>query len=270
MDELLYALYKIIFNTMLEPVINFNRKAKKYKKKKEYGKIAIAFILSLLYEFAIIFDLAVILFSIIYFTNNHIGIVCVCSTIFFLYWLVKVKYVDKQQEQEHAVAEDKAYEELKAYARNGYRDMRLIVFKTIQMIGEALEMRKPKIFGDVESVDKFFINYGCVFYQFNVLKEDISRKFSDEELDDAKKVLEDTFLELWNKGEFPSISMSTYTDNNGVILPPISFILVSDMGRFFEIFVAFTTPATVEFIKRARQERNTTNNGYDKDDSRLL
>lgn len=263
-------IYNFIYKAMLQPVIDFNRKAKKYKRKKEYGKIAIAFLLSLLYELALLFDLTAVLFLAVYLASKHIAIVCVVCAVIYWYWLVKVKYVDEPQKQEQTLAEDRAYEELKTYARNGYRDIRLIVFKTIQTVGEAIGIKKPRLLNEIETIDKFFINYGCVFYQFNAVKEDANRKFSNDELEDARKVLEDTFLELWSRGEFPSISMSTYTDNNGVILPPVSFVLVSDMGRFLEVLVTFTTPASVDFIKRTRQEKNATNNGYDKDDSRLL
>ena len=271
MDELLYKTYKLIFNTILEPIIDFNKKAKKYKKKKEYGKIAIVFLLSLLYELAILFDLAAIIFLIIYFANNHIGVVCVCSTIIFLYWLVKVKYVDKPQEQEKAVVEDKAYEELKKYAQNGYRDMRLIVFRVVQTVGEALGMKHSRMLTDIESnIEKFFIKNGAVYYIFDIKKEDINQKYTEEELDDAKNILENTFMELWHKGTFPNIQMSTYTDNGGVILPPVTFVLLSDMGTYFELYVTFTSPASVDFIKSAKQEKNATNNGYDNDDSRLL
>lgn len=264
MVELVYK----ILSLLISPIIWFWNNIPKYVKKKHYAKVVISFLISLLLMAMIAFDLLALAYIIIMFANNHLGLVCLISGIGILFWQVKAKTSNTAQEQ--TVAEDKAYEELKAYARNGYRDMRLIVYKTLQTISEAIGIKKPRLLNEIESVEKYYINQGCAFFQFNALKEDINRKFSDDELEDARKVLEDTFLELWHKGEFPSIEMRTYTDNNGVILPPVSFILVSDMGRTLEIFVAFTTPATVDFLKRTRQESNATTNGYDKDDSRLL
>jgi len=125
----------------------------------------ISFLLSLLYELAILFDIAAIIYLIFYFANKYIGIVCVISSIIFLYWFVKVKYVDEpQQDQIQTAVEDKAYEELKTYAKNGYTDMRLIVFKTVQTIGEAIGVKRPKMLIEIESIEKYFINNGCVFY----------------------------------------------------------------------------------------------------------
>lgn len=266
MVELIYK----ILNLLISPIIWFWDNVPKYAKRKQYAKIVISLLISLLLMAMIAFDIIGFAYIIIMFANNHLWLVCIISGLGILYWNVREKHSQTVQKQEQSTIEEKEEQQLKEYARNGYRDMRLIVFKTVQTIGEALGMKKPKIFGDIESVDKFFINHGCVFYQFNVSKEDINKKFSDEELEDSRKVLDDTFLELWHKGEFPSIEMHTYTDNKGAILPPVSFILVSDMGRNLEILVTFTTPATVDFLKRTQQERNATNTGYDQDDSRLL
>lgn len=262
-------LYKILC-LLISPIKWFWDNIPKYVQLKQYTKVVISLLLSLFLMAMIAFDIIGFAYIIIMFANNHMWLVCIISGIAILYWYVKQKHTDTRQEQVQSPVEEKEEQQLKEYARNGYRDMRLIVFKTVQTIGEALGMKPPRLLSDIESVDKFFINYGCVFYQFNISKEDLNKKFSDAELDDTRKVLDDTFLELWSQGAFPSISMSTYTDNNGVILPPVSFILVSDMGRNLEILATFTTPASVDFLKRTQQERNATNSGYDKDDSRLL
>ena len=262
-------IYKTLY-LLISPITWFWSNIQKYVKRKEYTKIIISLLLSLLLMAMIAFDIIGFAYILIMFANNHMWLVCIISGIAILYWYVKQKHQTIGQEQVQPPAEEKEEQQLKEYARNGYRDMRLIVFKTVQAIGEALGMKPPRMLSDTESVDKFFINYGCVFYQFIASKEDINRKFSDDELDDARKVLEDTFLELWSQGAFPSITLSTYTNNDGVILPPVTFILVSDMGRNLEILATFTTPASVDFLKRTQQERNATNSGYDKDDSRLL
>ncbi len=262
-------LYKILC-MLISPITWFWNKIPKYVKRKQYTKIVISLFISLLLMAMIAFDIIGFAYIIIMFANNHIGLVSIISGIAILYWYVKQKHPTIGQEQEQSPSEEKEEQQLKEYARNGYRDMRLIVFKTVQTIGEALGMKPPRMLSDIESVDKFFINYGCVFYQFNIAKGDLNKKFSDTELEDTRKVLEDTFLELWSQGAFPSITLSTYTNNDGVILPPVSFILVSDMGRNLEILVTFTTPSSVDFLKRTQQERNATNSGYDKDDSRLL
>lgn len=266
MVELLYKILCIL----ISPITWFWDNIPRYMKRKQYTKIVISLLLSLLLMAMIAFDIIGFAYIIIMFANNHVWLVCIISGIAILYWYVKQKHTNIEPEQGQSPTEEKEEDQLKAYARNGYRDMRLIIFKTIQAIGEALGMKPPRMLSDIESVDKFFINYGCVFYQFSISKEDLNKKFSDAELEDTRKVLEDTFLELWSKGEFPSITLSTYTNNDGVILPPVTFILVSDMGRNLEILVTFTTPASVEFLKRTQQKRNATNSGYDKDDSRLL
>lgn len=265
MVELIYKILRLL----ISPITWFWDNIPRYVKRKQYAKIVISFLISLLLMAMIAFDIIGFAYIIIMFANNHIWLVCIISGIAILYWNVKEKHSNIGQEQTQSV-EEQEEQQLKEYARNGYRDMRMIIFKTIQKIGLAIGMKNLRMFSEIESVDKYFINHGCAFYQFNAPKEDINRKFSDDELEDARKVLEDTFLELWHKGEFPSIKMQTYTDNNGVILPPVTFILVSDMGRILEIFVTFTTPASVDFLKRTQQERNATNSGYDKDDSRLL
>ena len=264
------VLYKIL-TLLISPVTWFWDNIPKYVKRKQYSKIVISFLLSLLLMAMIAFDIIGLAYIIIMFANNHIWIVCILSGICILYWKVKEKHSNIVPEQEQILVEKQEEEKLKAYARNGYRDMRLIVFKTVQTVGEALGMKHLRMLTDIESsIEKFFINNGAVYYIFDIKKEDINQKYTEEELDDAKNILENTFMELWHKGDFPNIQMSTYTDNGGVILPPVIFVLLSDMGTYFELYVTFTSPASVDFIKSAKQGQNATNNGYDNDDSRLL
>jgi len=109
-----------------------------------------------------------------------------------------------------------------------------------------------------------------LFYIFTLIKENVSQNFSKNELYDSLNILESTFLELWQKGSFPTINLQTYTDNSGVILPPVSFVEIDDLGTTLQLFVVYTSPASVDFIKSTKQAQNTSGNGYDKDDSRML
>ena len=266
MVELIYK----ILNLLISPIIWFWDNVPKYAKRKQYAKIVISLLISLLLMAMIAFDLIGFAYIIIMFANNHLWLVCIISGLGILYWNVREKYSQTVQKQEQSTIEEKEEQQLKEYARNGYRDMRLIVFKTVQAIGEALGMKAVRMLSDIESVDKYYINRGCIFYIFDIKKENINQKYMEAELEDAKNVLESTFMELWDKEAFPTVQMSTYTDNDGVILPPVIFVLLSDMGSYFELYTAFVSPASVEFIKSAKQGQNSTNTGYDQDDSRLL
>lgn len=262
-------IYKIL-SFLISPVTWFWENIPKYVKKRQYVKVAINFLLALLLMAMIAFDILALAYIIIMFANNHMGLVCLISAIGILFWQVKVRSANTEQAPPPITAEETEEQQLKVYARNGYRDMRLIVFKTVQAIGEALDMKAVRMLSDIESVDKYYINRGCIFYIFDIKKENINQKYTEAELEDAKNVLESTFMELRDKEAFPTVQMSTYTDNDGVILPPVIFVLLSDMGSYFELYTAFVSPASVEFIKSAKQGQNSTNTGYDQDDSRLL
>lgn len=99
---------------------------------------------------------------------------------------------------------------------------------------------------DIETVKKFNINYNCVFYQFSIQKTGIHKIFSDEELDEDVRILQDGFDELWHKGAFPSISLKTYTDSNGTILSPVSILM--DIGNKILIQAVYTSSAYVAFL----------------------
>lgn len=267
MVEILYK----IFTLLISPITWFWDNIPKYVKRKQYAKIVISFLLSLLLMAMIAFDLLGLAYIIITFANQHLWLVCFISGIGILYWNVKEKHSNTVPEQEQILVEKQEEEQLKAYARNGYRDIRLIVFRVVQTVGEALGMKHPRMLADIEaSIEKFFITNGAVYYIFDIKKENINQKYTEEELEDSRSVLENTFMELWHKGSFPNTQMSIYTDNSGVILPPVIFVLLSDMGTYLELYVTFTSSASVDFIKSAKQEKNDTNNGYDNDDSRLL
>lgn len=257
-------MYKILC-LLTSPIKWFWDNIPKYVKQKQHAKIVISFFISLLLMAIIAFDIIGLAYIIIMFANNHLLIASIISGIAILYWYVKQKHTTIRQEREQPVEETEEKD-----ARNGYRDMRLIVFKTVQTIGEALGIRSPKMLTDIESVNKYYLNNGCVFYLFDIKKENINQKYTEEELEDSINVLKNTFMELWHKNAFPTVQMSTYTDNSGVILPPVIFVLLSDMGSYLELYVAFASPATVDFIKSSKQGQNATGNGYDKNDSHLL
>lgn len=260
-------IYKIL-SLLLSPVTWFWDNIPKYVKRKQYAKIVISFLISLLLIAMIAFNIIGLAYIIIVFANNHLGLVCFISGIGIVYWNVKQKHSNIEPEQ--STAEEKEEQQLKEYAHNGYRDMRLIVFKTVQTVGEALGMKSVRMLTDIENIQKYCIENGCIIYIFDIKKDNINQKYTEDELDDSRSILENTFMELWHKGAFPTVQMCTYTDSNGVILPPVTFVLLSDMGTYFELYIAFTSPSSVDFVKTVKQERNGANNGYDKDDSRLL
>lgn len=267
-------MYHKLIKFFLKPVIYLGKIYKQYKEEENY----IMMILFLLSSFVIFVSLLMLLLiamiKLFILGSKHIGVVTLTGGIVFLYWTVYDRYIKNQSLQ---VAQDvppmidSNLALLHTYAQNGYRDMRLIVFKTMKAVGEVIGFVPPHMLNEIECIEKYFINNNCIFYTFNIKKTDITKLISDEELNEDIRIIQDSFNELWKKGEFPTITLQTYLDNSGVILPPISFCLLTDMGISVELIVTYTNPAYVAFLKSTELEQSATpSNGYDMNDSHML
>lgn len=258
----------------IKPIIGFCRNFKTYWNEKNYIMIGISFLLSLILFGLMIAVIILFIISILILGSRHIGAVTIIGGITLLYLAVYDKYAKDQSlqvAQDMPPMIDQNLALLHNYAQNGYRDMRLIVFKTLKAIGEIIGFTSPHMLLDIECLEKYYINSDCIFYNFNIKKADITKTLSDEELDDDIKILQDTFCDLWKKGEFPNVVLQTYVDNSGVILPPVSFCLMTDLGTHVELLVTYSSPAYVAFLKGTELEQSITpNNGYDMNDSHML
>lgn len=260
-----------VFSVISKPILWFWACAQNYKKTKEYGKMLITFFLSLLLVALMGFTIFILLLCLFIFCRKHIGVTVTISAVIWLYWAVWNKHFANTPVQDPAPVEDPNMVLLRNNAINGYRDMKTIIFRLLKEYGNMIGVHSPVMYLDIETLEKYNINCNCVFYQFSIGKADIHKQFSDEELDEDAKILQDGFDELWHRGAFPSISLQTYTDNNGTILPPVSICTLMDIGNKILIQTVYTSPAYVAFLNNIWQEQNTSQNiGYDTTDSRLL
>ena len=95
--------------------------------------------------------------------------------------------------------------------------------------------------------------------------------YSKNDLNEFKNVIQNTFKNLWESGQFPQIALQTYTDGSGIILDPICITDLEDLGNTYLIQSVYTNSAYISQIKKRWESQGASNNtGYSLNDERFL
>lgn len=180
----------------------------------------------------------------------------------------------KASETPSAPASNPNADALYQNAVNGYPHMRTIMFQTLRQAAVDIGANVPRVLGEIEVMtDKFVINAntGIIYYQFRLAKQDIKTIYPDNEMDEFKSILQNTFCNLWQAGKFTQISLQNYIDQYGNVFNPVVVDDMDDLGNEYLIQTVFTTPAFVELEHMHwENQRASQDTGYNSNDSRFL
>lgn len=259
-----------LFSVYIAPLIHFWDKALMYKKKKEYGKMVAAFAVSFFTIVAMAASLGMLLILLFYY-GKYILLITGC--IAWVYWMVKVHYVDKET-QNNTVVSTMTSDETELYkcADTGYEPMHNILYLVLKKCSNDISVKIPRTKEEIELPDnKFIIENDCIFYEFITYKKDIHSEVSDDELIDIKEILQSTFEQLWKNKEFLAyIKIQPFYDSNNNPHPPVMIDRVDDVGCKLLIQVVYTTPKYLKYKCATKDSMGLPDYNYDPNDRRFL
>lgn len=258
-----------ILSLLTAPIQKFWIKAEGYKASREYGKMVVAFATSIL----IVFGMIITLLAIIYLVFTYcFELLLVVGVITWIYWAVyqKMHASSKATETDNELMEDMS--KLLESGRKGYVPMRSIVYQISKRSANDIMAKVPRTLGEIEVYeDKFIVENGIVFYQFQLSKSDIKYECTMQDLHEFKIILQTTFEALWQGGNFPQIALQIQTDEYGNMYDPVVIDRIDDIGHKYLIQTVFVTKNYMSQI------RNNELNGeyqqealYDPTDSNFL
>lgn len=260
------ALLLFIFEIITTPIQRFWADAQYLWESKSYGKLTFSFLASLL---CIVLMGITLGFTIIFLIKFHFEVILIIGGIIFLYSMVKKMFPTKPKEVE-PVEDPSSY--VYESAVNGYAPMRTIIYKTLKECATFIGAIPPRMLSEIEvPTEKFLIAHECAFFQFQIRKEEIKTYYNTADLEEFRKIIQNTFKQLWETGQFPQIALQTYMDGTGIILDPIIITNFEDLGNIYLLQVVYTTPAYVSYMRsywEAQNASQTTN--YTSNDERFL
>lgn len=262
-------LYKILV-TLIAPIINFWNKGSNYYKRGNYVKMVAAFAASILTVISMGVFLVVLVLLIL---NYYMHILLIVGGIAWVYWMVKVHYVDKKVQSPTEISTMTSDEtELYKCARTGYNPMHNIMFLVLKKCGNDISVKIPRTNEEIELPDdKFIIENDCIFYEFIAYKKDIHSEVSADELMDIKEILQNTFERSWKSGDFLAyIKIQPFYDSNNNPYPPVMIDRVDDVGSKLLIQVVYTTPTYLNYKCATKNNTGLPDYNYDPNDRRFL
>lgn len=221
------------------PIEKFWIKAEEYKEDQQYGKMVAAFAASIL----IVLGMLVTLVAVIYLVFTYcFEFLLVVGVVIWIYWAVwqKMHKKPKITEVDNVITED--LKKLQESAHKGYVPMRNMIFQTVKRSASDIMAKTPRALGEIEVFeDKFLIENGIIFYQFQLPKADIKYQCTVEDLQEFKTILQTTFETLWQSGNFPQIALQMKTDSYGNMYDPVVIDRIDDLGNKYLIQTVYTT-----------------------------
>ncbi|MBQ9699175.1 MAG: hypothetical protein IJV71_00990 [Lachnospiraceae bacterium] len=253
-----YNFLCFIGDKLATPVVDGLKKAMVHKSNGDIGRAVVAIATSLLYLISMIFVLAL---GILFLLKFHIEIIIIIGAISWLYALVYKKYLknDINSTPSSNNGNEADTNILIQNAINGYAPIRTVFIKVFKSCAPYLGCIPPKYLSDIEdSSNKYIIDFGCVWYNFCLKKENIKIMYTDDELKEFSKIIQSAFKRLWEAGQFNHIELKAVVDE-GTILDPILITKVEDYGDILQIQVTYTTPRYVELMREYNNFRDTQN-----------
>lgn len=228
-----------LIRVLTAPIEKFWIMAEEYKGDQKYGKMVAAFAASIL----IILGMLVTLVALMYLTVTYcFEILLIVGVIIWIYWAVwqKMHSTPQTKEAENVITED--LKKLQESAHKGYVPMRTILFQTIKRSASDIMAKTPRALGEIEVFEeKFLIENGIIFYQFQIPKADIKYQCTTEDLQEFKIILQTAFEALWQGGNFPQIALQMKTDSYGNMYDPVVIDRIDDLGNKYLIQTVYTT-----------------------------
>lgn len=164
----------------------------------------------------------------------------------------------QQKEQENLISQkQKLVEEM---AWKAYPIVHEVLYHSLKECAKHMKCITPTTPQEIEMVEESYIlgyNNIC-FYQFRVFKEDIRLMFTEEELEDCKKIIQSVISRKIQNKEFVKIQTEKIIDKYGNVFDVILVDNVKDMGNYLKIQVTLGTLAYAEYW-RNKQLTNSSN-----------
>lgn len=259
MDFLIYLLQSIL--CFIEyPVNVFWKYFKKYKKKKQTGKIILLFAGTLS---GVLLIGGSIIYLLAYLMTYHVEWVIIAGLIFWFYGYVKSK-TDKTDAETSTQNQPMLIEEKSALdlqAEKGYPIMRNIMFQTSKEVASSIGANSPRLLQEIEIPGEhyMFANNIC-FYQFKLTKADSTMQYDSNDRDVFREQFQNACSRLIASGSFPTLQMQNYMDAYGNWYDAVHIEIIEDIGNTFIIQSVFVTPAYTEYkhqIKLNQQNMTT-------------
>ena len=232
-------MWDIFFKTVTYPVQWFWKQYHSYKESRDIMKIVLLWFLSLTGITAISLFLFL---AITYVLTHHMNLVIGLCLICWLYVYVRDKYC-LASEPVYQVETD--VQTLQEQAEKGYPVMRNIVYQTLKSIASDIGGKVPRLLGEIEMPEEHYIlckDNNICFYQFRLLKADVTAQYSANELEIYKSVIQTHLQHKIESGEFPNLKMESYRDKYGNWYDNIIIDTIEDVGNMFILQTVFCSP----------------------------
>lgn len=258
-----------ILNLLSAPIEKFWLKADEYKENQQYGKMVAAFAASTFIIASMIATLVILIYlAVTYFFEVLIMIGC----IIWIYWAVWQKMHKKSEKLEEYIDITQDLKQLYASAQKGYPPMRTIIFQTLKRSANDIMAKPPRALGEIEVMEeKYIIENNIIFYQFQLPKADIKYQCMSDDIEEFKLILQTTFNQLWQAGNFPQIALQMQSDTYSNMYDPVIIDRIDDLGNIYLIQTVFTTTAYMEQVRRFKENAILKSDVvYDPTDSNFL
>lgn len=236
------------------PILFFWKKHKECKETNKVGEMIMWFIISL--SGVALFGL-LLLYLVWYLLTKRLTLVIVVSIILWLYAIVRDKYFPDQQN----AAPVKDLQILQEQAEKGYPIMRNIIYQILKDTAPDIGGTIPRLLTEIEMPEGHYIlKNGVCFYQFLLPKENIRVQYKQNDLDEFKRILQNSISLKIQSRAFPAIQMENYRDRYGNWLDSVILDTIEDVGNVFILQTVFTTAEYAEYLHQ-KQLNSQIGNG---------
>lgn len=253
-------LWKWFISLFIYPIRWFWEKYTECKETNNLKRMILLFAVSLTGIAAFAF---VLLFMVAYMLNNHLNIIIVLSLILWLYAYVRDKYLKKAEPESVPIDYNLQYAQAQAQeqAEIAYPIMRNIVFQTAKAIATDIGGKIPRLLREIEMPEGHYIfSNNICFYQFRLIKEDMQRIYSSDDLRQFKEQFQFELSRKIQAGEFPAVQLEKYRDQYGNWYESIILDSIEDIGNSFILQTVFCTPEYAVYSHQVQMNQDALDN----------
>lgn len=255
--EFLIYLFESILCFIEYPVNVFWKHFKKYKMKKQTGKIVLLFAGTLS---GVLLIGGSISYLIAYLITYHAEWVVIAGLIFWFYGYVKSKSdrteVETSSQNQPILIEEKSA--LDSQAEDDYAEMLEVLYQTASEVAPEIGALQPVIPNDMECDHPWIVQDGVAYYNFILVKEDPDLPFSLTERAQAKALLQKVCSKVVAESPVTTHTQK-FTDKYGKKHEPITIHAVAQSTDYIRIQTVYPNDAYAEFV-HLRNLKNQTRN----------
>ena len=228
--------------------------------KNSLWKLILLFIVSLSGVIVIVLGIS---YLIMWLCTYHPDKIVLAGLVCWLYAYIKKERDNKklneakvqQKKQEKLISQKQ--ELIEEMAWEAYPIIHEVLYHSLKECAKHIRCITPATPQEIEMVEEryfFGVNNLC-FYQFRIFKEDIRNLFTEEELEDCKKIIQTTISRKIHNREFQKIQTEKCIDKYGNVFDVVVIDSVRDMGNCLHIYVSLGTLAYAEYWRLTHLKR---------------